>query len=97
MLTLQDCLALSELTPEELMVIAKHEHLPDIVAVEKGYAFLQKEWGNPALRQMVMDELTDAMQHGQREAALKLIEILRDCCEKHPGGFDRRTDHRPHA
>lgn len=97
MLTLQDCLALSELTPEELKVIAHHEHLPDIVAVEKGFAFLQKEWGNPALRQMVMDELAEAMQHGEREAALRLVDLLRECCEKHPGGFDRRTGMRHHA
>lgn len=96
MLTLQDCVALSDLTPEELMIIAHHEHLPDIVAVEKGYAILQKEWGNPALRQMVLDELTDAMQHGQREAALKLMETLRECAEKHPGGFDRRAAMRHH-
>ena len=81
MLTLQDCVALSELTPEELMIIAHHEHLPDIVAVEKGYAILQKEWGNPALRQMVMDELTAAMQHGERAAAPRLMEIFRECSE----------------
>ncbi|EKV32587.1 hypothetical protein C882_2666 [Caenispirillum salinarum AK4] len=96
MLTLQDCIALSDLTPEELMVIAHHEHLPDIVAVEKGYAFLQKEWGNPALRQMMLDEVSAALRDGRKQAALELLAQLRDCCEKHPGGRDRRLQHREH-
>lgn len=96
MLTLQDCIALSELTPEELMVIAHHEHLPDIVAAEKGYALLQKEWGNPALRQMMLDEISAALREGRKQAALDLLSQLRECCEKHPGGVDRRRNMREH-
>ena len=36
MLSYSDCVGLSELTPEEIAVIAQHEHLPDIVALEIG-------------------------------------------------------------
>lgn len=96
MLTLQDCIALSDLTPEELMVIAHHEHLPDIVAAEKGHALLQKEWGNPALRQMMLDEISAALREGARDRALKLMVQLRECCAMHPGGQDRRRRARAH-
>lgn len=96
MLTLQDCVALSDLSPEELAIIARHEHLPDIVAVEKGYTFLQKDWGNPALRQMIKDQLVEAMRRNRRDEAMALMALLGDCAEKHPGGVDRRAAHRPH-
>jgi hypothetical protein len=36
MLTIQDCIALSELTPEEIAAIAEDAHLPDIIAAELG-------------------------------------------------------------
>ena len=35
-LTLQDCIALSDLTEEEILAIAEHEHIPEIVAAELG-------------------------------------------------------------
>jgi len=31
MLTLQDCIELSELTEEEILAIAEHEHIPEMV------------------------------------------------------------------
>lgn len=97
MLTYEDCVALSDLSPEELTIIAHHEHLPDIIAVEKGHTILSKEWGNPALRQMVLDELAAAMQAGRHKSAVELMALLRECCEKHPGGVDRRQAQRYHA
>ena len=39
MLTYNDCLGFSELTPEQVSALARHEHLPEIVALEMGGAF----------------------------------------------------------
>ncbi len=36
MLTLEDCIALSDLTREEIDAIAVHEHLAEIIAAELG-------------------------------------------------------------
>lgn len=36
MLTLQDCIELSDLTEDEILAIAEHEHIPEMVAVELG-------------------------------------------------------------
>lgn len=96
MLTYEDCVAFCDLSPEELSVIARHEHLPDIVAAEKGHAFLRAEWGNPALRQMLVDQIAAAIRQGDRETALSLMTQLRECCERHPGGVDRRRRDRRH-
>ena len=37
MLTIKDCIALSDLTEAEVDAIAEHEHLPEMVAVEMGH------------------------------------------------------------
>jgi len=36
MLTREDCLALCELSEDEVAAIAEHEHVPEIVAMEMG-------------------------------------------------------------
>jgi hypothetical protein len=41
MLTLQDCIELSELTKEEILAIARHEHIPEIAALELGHYLVQ--------------------------------------------------------
>jgi hypothetical protein len=37
MLSLEDCLALCELTEEEVLAIAQHEHIPEIAARARGH------------------------------------------------------------
>ena len=36
MITIEDCIALSELTEPEILAIAEHEHVPEMIAVEMG-------------------------------------------------------------
>jgi hypothetical protein len=45
MLTLQDCIELSELTKEEILAIARHEHIPEIAALELGHYLVQTPEG----------------------------------------------------
>jgi hypothetical protein len=37
MLTIEDCIGLSELTEEEILAIAQHEHIPEIAGLEMGH------------------------------------------------------------
>lgn len=90
MLTLIDCLHFSGITEAELNVVAHHEHLPPLVALEKAHAFLQKEWGEPALRQMVLDEVRAALLSEDPERARAMLEQLQRTFADHPGGTDRR-------
>lgn len=91
MLTLQDCLEMSGIDWDELVAIAHHEHLPDIVALEKAHAFLQQEWGAPAVRQMVIDEVHRCIeQGGSCRDAIAALRILEHTFQAHPGGHDRR-------
>ena len=40
MLTIQDCIALCDLTEDEVEAIAEHEHIPEMLAAELG-AYLE--------------------------------------------------------
>lgn len=95
MLTLRDCIDFADMDADELLAIARHEHLPDIVALEKAATFLQEDWGAPAVRQMVMEEVERRIAHGDaaNHAALQdALATLQKCFELHPGGHDRRHD-----
>jgi hypothetical protein len=41
MLTIQDCIELSELTEEEILAIARHQHIPEMAALELGNYLIQ--------------------------------------------------------
>src|SRR5262245_29909423 len=41
MLTIDDCIGLSELSEEEVLAIAEHEHIPQIAAIELGNSLIQ--------------------------------------------------------
>jgi hypothetical protein len=43
-LTLEDCLALCELSEDEVLAIAEHERLPEPVAVELGNYLVMASW-----------------------------------------------------
>lgn len=41
MLSLEDCIALCDLTEEEVLAIAEHEHIPEMAATELGNYLLR--------------------------------------------------------
>ncbi|MFZ5559045.1 MAG: hypothetical protein ACOZDY_20405 [Pseudomonadota bacterium] len=74
MLTLEDCLALSDLTEDEIEAIAEHEHIPELVALELGNYLVQTPAGEKRIRRMIVEDIEHARTHGdlQRVALLKL-------------------------
>lgn len=96
MLTLRDCIEVAGLDPDEVYAVAHHEHLPDIVALEKEVTFLEAEWGAPAVRQMILDECRRCTEKGgDVQHAAEALSLLSRSILAHPGGRDRRTQ--PHV
>jgi hypothetical protein len=60
MLSYGDCLGFCELTPEEIAAIARHEHLPEILALELGAHLCTTPEGKETLKRMVLDDIEDA-------------------------------------
>ena len=84
MLTLEDCIALSELTEDEIAAIAEHEHLPAIVAAELGNYLVHDSAGCPVIRRMILDDIATARHRGDKTHALALKLVLRHFVETHP-------------
>lgn len=84
MLTLKDCIALSDLTEDEVAAVAEHEHIPQIVAVELGSYLVHDENGIPMLRRMIIDDIEAARHRGDLKHALKLRLVLHHFIQTHP-------------
>jgi hypothetical protein len=89
-LTLNDCIALSDLLPEEIEEISRHERLGFVPAMAKRHSLLNQPWGPPAIRQILRDNLTAAMRNPHTEQCGRVIETYHAFEARHPGGIDRR-------
>jgi hypothetical protein len=90
MLTFDDCVALCELTEEEIAAIAEHEHLPMIVAAELGNYLIHGPDGALRIKRIILDDMqaADRARDGRRRLTLKLV--LRQFVERHPECRSRR-------
>ncbi len=84
MLTLQDCIGLSDLTEEEVDAIAEHEHIPEIVAVELGNYLVHSPDGVPMLKRMIIEDIEAARKRGDQQHAMKLRLVLHHFIQTHP-------------
>jgi hypothetical protein len=57
---LEDCIALSDLLPDEVDPIAVHEHLPEIVAAELGCYLVHCANGRQAIKAIIRDDIEAA-------------------------------------
>lgn len=89
MITIEDCLALSGLTEEEIDAIAEHEHLPEIVAAELGNYLAHLPSGIHLIQSMIRDDIAGARLRGDHRHALRLSLVLAHFCCEHP---DAGTD-----
>ena len=74
MLCLEDCLALCDLTEDEVLAIAHHEHIPEMVAAELGNYLARTPQGELRIKNIL------------RELGLKLLlrnfVLQHPCCEE---------------
>lgn len=84
MLTWVDCLALADLTADEVRAIAEHEHISEMAAVELGAFLCQDAAGVRHVKAMIRDDIAAATSRGDhvRTATLKLA--LQHFCKTHP-------------
>ena len=85
MLTMEDCIALSELTDDEIDAIAEHEHIPEIVAAELGAYLLTQADGEVRISRMIADDIENARKRGNVKHAAQLKLVLQHFLETHHG------------
>ena len=84
MLSLHDCIAMSGLSEDEIAIVAEHEHLSMIVAVELGNTLLETPKGLFTLRGYIIDVLEQAKLAGQRDKARRVDLVLTRFVAAHP-------------
>lgn len=89
MLTIEDCIALSELTEQEILAIAEHEHIPEMVAAELGSYLVQTPTGEFRIGAMIRDDIEHAHRIGDYRRAALLRICLRHFLEHHHSGRNR--------
>ncbi len=83
MLTWDDCLALCELSEDEIRAIAAHEHIPLMAAMELGTYLVHTPHGAPGMSRMIVDDIKAARARGDRLEELKLKAVLRHFIDQH--------------
>ena len=84
MISLEDCIGLCGLTEEEVLAIAEHEHLPEIVATSFAAYLLHQEHGTGKVRDIIVGDIREAQVRGDREHVLTLLHVLHHFLKTHP-------------
>lgn len=85
MLTLEECIGLSELTEDEVLAIAEHEHIPQMAAVEMGNYLVASADGRARIKRMIVDDMQAARDHGDRQHLATLKMVLKHFVDTHAG------------
>jgi hypothetical protein len=84
MIDLEDCIALCGLTKKEVLALAEHEHVPEIVACALADYLLHQEHGPERIRDMIVDDVQAAQARGDRAHVLMLLHVLHHFLRTHP-------------
>lgn len=83
MISLEDCIGLCGLTEEEVLAIAEHEHVPEIVATALASYLSQDDRGLDAVRDMIIDDIRDGQARGDRAHVVALLRVLHHFLRTH--------------
>ena len=84
MLTYEDCLALCDLTEDEIAAIAEHEHIHHLLAIELGNYLVHTDDGERRIRRMILDDIETHRERGDREGVERLEQVLSYFIITHP-------------
>jgi hypothetical protein len=88
MISQADFIAMCGLEPREIAAIAEHEHLPEIQAAALASCLLRDPDGVKVIRQIIADDITNAIECNRFTHANELFHTLRDFIERHPEAAD---------
>jgi hypothetical protein len=90
MITLEDCTALCGFSREEVLAIAEHEHLPELVATALANRLLCQARGTERVRDMIIDNIRQAQRRGDKRHVLAQLHVLHHFLRTHREAEPRR-------
>ncbi|KLK91324.1 hypothetical protein AA309_20960 [Microvirga vignae] len=91
MISLEDLIGFCDLTPEEVQVVAEHEHVSQAMAAVLGNCLLQSQHGCGRIRDMLTDEIRTAVRRHDVPRARQLVSTLRHFLHEHPNAAIRHA------
>jgi hypothetical protein len=91
MLTLEDCLALCELSEDEVLAIAQHERIPEIAAAELANYLMRRPDGELTIKAIIRDDIANAISRSDRLRTLALKTLLRNFVLQHQRCDERHS------
>jgi hypothetical protein len=93
MISLADCIAFCDLDEAEVLAIAEHEHVPEIVACALAEKLLQSDRGPEHIREMIRDDIRAAIARGDKQHARELIAAMHHFLSQHPEALTKTAPH----
>ena len=84
MITMEDCIGTCELTEEEILAIAEHEHIPEMNAIAYGEYLMNMKDGGEKVCQIIVDDIRDAQRRKDRAHVQNLLHVLHHFLRSHP-------------
>jgi hypothetical protein len=85
MITPEEIVEMTDLTPDEVAAVAEHEHLSEICAAAALADWLMHQRdGARAIRRMIGEDMRDALRAGNLGRARELYATLRHFVAAHP-------------
>lgn len=84
MISIEDIIAFSGLSRDEILAIAEHEHMPEVAACALADCLMQQDRGPQRIREMIVDDIGAAQERGDREHVQALTHVLHEFVRAHP-------------
>ena len=84
MIRMEDCIAMCGLDEDQVLAIAEHEHVPEIVAAGLAQYMLRSSQGSVAIRNMIIDDVRRAQQRVDKPHVQHLLQVLHHYLRDHP-------------
>ncbi len=82
-LSIQDCIDMSDLTEDEILAIAEHEQIPEVLAIELGSYLVHLPGGEKRIKRMIQDDIRRSRESGDLQHAALLRGVLKHYLEHH--------------
>lgn len=84
-LTLEDCIEICGLSPEEIQYFVNHEHITDFRVAELGERYvILDDAGTPHLRRSILADIDELKRENKPKDAKALESFIRDFVLSHP-------------
>lgn len=84
MISLEDCIAMCGLEPDEVAAICEHEHIGVVPASALGSYLMHQAHGAERIRTMIIEDVHEALDRGEVKHAAELVGVLRHFLQHHP-------------